>query len=319
MYDDAISIRPYAPDRDAVSLHSLWNRSVGDKWQVSRDRFVGKLGKTAATGTICLVAEAGETSIAFCSASFSTESHAAGLHAICVADEYRRQGVGTRLVNEVRGRLAAAGVKTLSLGSGGVSGYFWPGVPVDLAPAWQFFHEAGWRERERSVDLVRSLETYETPSWVYDRLRAHDIRLDFASAGQADELIAFERLHFPEWAIFFEDDLAKSNYSGILMATQPDGIAGSILLGTSEPVWSRTLGGRCGSFGCLGVAEQARDNGIGLALAARATEILRERSMSNCYVGWTWLIDWYGKLGFTVWSEYRMAEMSPEPSVEGSA
>jgi predicted N-acetyltransferase YhbS len=54
-------------------------------------------------------------------------------------------------------------------------------------------------------------------------------------------------------------------------------------------------------------AESLREQGIGLALAARATEIVRERGLARSYVGWTWLVDWYGKLGYRVWQEYIMA------------
>jgi hypothetical protein len=50
-----------------------------------------------------------------------------------------------------------------------------------------------------------------------------------------------------------------------------------------------------------------RGQGIGLALAARVTEALYERGLTNSYIGWTWLIDWYGRLGYQVWQEYIMA------------
>lgn len=53
--------------------------------------------------------------------------------------------------------------------------------------------------------------------------------------------------------------------------------------------------------------EDRQGNGIGLALAARVTERLQSRGIATSYVGYTWLVDWYGRLGYRVWQEYRMS------------
>jgi len=53
--------------------------------------------------------------------------------------------------------------------------------------------------------------------------------------------------------------------------------------------------------------EAVREKGIGLALAARVTELLQQRGLGMSYVGWTWLVDWYGRLGYRVWREYVMS------------
>lgn len=71
--------------------------------------------------------------------------------------------------------------------------------------------------------------------------------------------------------------------------------------------WLSLLGTNTGGIGVLGVAEPLREQGIGLALAARVTEIVRERSLERSYIGWTWLVDWYGRLGYKVWQEYIMS------------
>jgi hypothetical protein len=44
-----------------------------------------------------------------------------------------------------------------------------------------------------------------------------------------------------------------------------------------------------------------------MALVAQATEILQARGCSTSFIGWTWLVDWYGKLGYAVWQEYIMS------------
>lgn len=64
---------------------------------------------------------------------------------------------------------------------------------------------------------------------------------------------------------------------------------------------------RRGRLGPLGVAASVRENGIGLAIAARVTELLRDRGAAKSYVGWTWLVDWFGRLEYKIRQEYVMS------------
>ncbi len=72
-------------------------------------------------------------------------------------------------------------------------------------------------------------------------------------------------------------------------------------------VWRQLLGENTGGIGPLGVAESMRENGVGLALAARVTELLHARGIETSYIGYTWLINWYGKLGYHLWRDYTMS------------
>jgi len=72
-------------------------------------------------------------------------------------------------------------------------------------------------------------------------------------------------------------------------------------------IWTQLLGENIGGIGPLGVAETMREKGIGLALAARVTELLQKCGVEKSYIGYTWLVDWYRKLGYRVWREYIMS------------
>ena len=67
------------------------------------------------------------------------------------------------------------------------------------------------------------------------------------------------------------------------------------------------LGDDMGGLACVGTAVAMRDCGIGTALCARATEILQQRGVGYSHVGWTWLLEFYGRLGYQPWREYRMS------------
>ena len=175
--------------------------------------------------------------------------------------------------------------------------------------AWPFFVKHGWTESDRVSDLIQSLTTYQTPSWVYERVRSYGITVGLATSDLKAKVSEFERSSFPEWSQFFDNALDKGKYNEIVVASDGSGVVlGSVLLNCGDLLtWKQTLGVGCGSLSVLGVREDQRGKGIGLALAARAMELLRERGCAKCYIHWTGLTSWYGKLGATVWAEYRMS------------
>lgn len=72
-------------------------------------------------------------------------------------------------------------------------------------------------------------------------------------------------------------------------------------------LWRGLIRGAVGAFGCVGVDPAARSRGIGLAMVARACELLSARGAEVCYCAYTYLEDWYAQLGFTCWRRYTMA------------
>lgn len=235
------------------------------------------------------------------------------LLAVLVAAPHRRHGVGRRLVDHALAGLKAQGVEEVQLGGGGRS-YFWCGVPTTLPAAWAFFSACGWRERERSVDLVQELGQYTTPAWVTERIRQRHSTIGAATPAEAQSVLAFEEQHFPKWLHTYAHVVDQCAWDDLIVARDATGaIVGTTLV--MEPcsswwpgeVWNALLGESTGGIGPLGVRENQRDQGIGLALAAYVTDVLQQRQVQTSYVGWTWLVEWYGRLGYHVWHEYVMA------------
>jgi hypothetical protein len=56
--------------------------------------------------------------------------------------------------------------------------------------------------------------------------------------------------------------------------------------------------------------DSERERGIGLALADKITLELARENVDVSFVGWTWLVEWYGKLGYKVWEEYDMFQQT---------
>jgi beta-N-acetylhexosaminidase len=318
MTPSSIQIRPYNPVRDEPQVYALWQRTLTPNWPLSQAAFHDK---TVASQVYQpgdhFVAECADGVIGFVATQARMilgEPHPRGeLMVVMVDPAFQRRGIGRALLEHALTRLRERGVEQVQLGAGGLS-YFWAGVPTNLPGAWPFFEACGWTETERSFDLVRELGDYSTPPWVYERTRRAGIRITTAEAADLPALLAFEAAHFPRWLIHYERVAAQGAVSDIVLAKDAE----SRIVGTSSVmdfrssgqhgfVWEQLLGDNTGGVGPLGVAEAARGWGIGLALAARVTELLQSREVAASYVGYTWLVDWYGKLGYRIWREYRMS------------
>jgi predicted N-acetyltransferase YhbS len=97
-------------------------------------------------------------------------------------------------------------------------------------------------------------------------------------------------------------DQAGQIAGSVLFFTEADGVYENGLL------WGELLNHPLGGFGVLGVAEAMRNQGIGLALAAEATRQLQARGVQASFVGWTYLEELYGRLGYRIWRRYHMSE-----------
>ena len=299
-------MRPYDPASDEPAVLALWDTCLGDCWPLD----AAALRREVREG---LVLEQGGASVGF--AAFEADGDRGGLVALLVHPEHRRLGVGRKLHDAALATMRGRGVTTVRLAVG-PSGYLWPGVPLDLPDAWAFFAALGWESTETAADLVLDLADYATPAWVWERL-APGVSIAPATAEDAAAVYEFERTYLSGWEQHFAKPFATGEPADVLVACAADGtILGTIQLldprsrWYGQLTWSRRLGELTGGPAAVGVAEHAREQGIGLALVARATEQLKERGLTRSCVIWTWLRDWYGKLGYRVWAEYRVSRRS---------
>jgi beta-N-acetylhexosaminidase len=307
-----MEIRPYQPDTDKVQAYALWQRALGSVWPISRQQFqLRTAGHEAYQAGDALIAEAQGQLVGFIGTS--ADPPRGQMSVILVDPARQRQGIGTALHDRALERLRQRGVTEVQLGAGGPI-YFWPGVPTNLPAAWAFFQKRGWAERERSCDLIQPLAGYRTPPEVLTRIRLPGVTITTATPADVPAVLAFEAHHFPEWRRYFEIYAEERGPDSLALARNAQReIIGTALVDAPRPEqppdtpWETLLGTGVGGGGTVGVAEAWRENGVGLAIAARVTELLKERGCAVSYVGYTWLVDWYGRLGYTVWREYHMS------------
>jgi ribosomal protein S18 acetylase RimI-like enzyme len=293
-------LRPYRVE-DEPGVIALWARAL-PRWPVSAEAF---RARTVGTGQLVMIAGgalAGYISV-------TRAQTRAQLTAILVDPPCRRAGLGSELLGQARRNLGS-GVESLSAGSG-AGPNFWPGVPEDAPDSWAFLHAHGFEPTGEMADLIADIARFRSPGWIL-RQAGGGVRFELAAAGDAAQVIALQERHFPDWTAFYEHQLTLP---GTVLIARADGqIVGTCTVeGPAEYdfLWRALVRGAVGAFGCVGVDPAARRRGIGLAMVARACELLSARGAEVCYCAYTYLEDWYAQLGFTRWRGYTMASALP--------
>ncbi len=87
----------------------------------------------------------------------------------------------------------------------------------------------------------------------------------------------------------------------------------TLMLSPSNPILKRfafvpVLGSKVGLIACVGVDEEVRKGGIGIALLCKAIENMQDRGIEGVFIDWVVLRGYYEKLGFELWKEYEKFE-----------
>jgi ribosomal protein S18 acetylase RimI-like enzyme len=229
---------------------------------------------------------------------------------VLVAPRHQRRRIGTDLLSAGLGRLRAAGVSTVQAGSGGTD-CIWPGVPADLPEAGRLFAKCGWQAGQDTLDLVADLPNYRAPALAAGSSAQDGITITPAAPADVAAVMAFETTTFPHWARWFRaenrDILLARDHAGAICATL-------LLDGPgADTVFEPMLGRAAATINCVGVAPRAQGRGIGTALVARASEILRDRGAGTCHISWTVRESFYTRAGYRPWRRYRMFRTSTGP------
>jgi len=313
-------LRAYQPDQDGPEIYRLYRTSIGENWPLTYEQFrqVTDGHDFYRPGDHFVAGAEGEL-IGFA----ATQVHrydplpdtVGGLQVIFVAPDQRCQGIGRALHNIALEHLRAEGMTTAQLASGGMV-RLWPGIPEDLSECTGFFERMGWSVSYRVCDLVRDVRDFKIPTDLAHRMSENGIELRPTAETEIQAVIDFEARHFPGgWQREFVYKTAKGEYGDMLAAWEEGkGVVASLMMySPTSPipsvnlVWKEMLGKDVGGMGAVGVAESERGRGIGLALVAWGSEILKQRGAGNVMIDWTGLVDFYGKVGYMPWRWYRCA------------
>lgn len=269
------------PDHGAAvtELLALYNRCVPEAYRVTEEAFEG-----LTDGGELFTRYDGDCLIGYALVRGSS------LTLLCVDEAYRRQGIGTDLLNQAENAAKRRGCTRLILGHG--SDYVLQGVPTE-ADVHRFFEKHGYTCTGYTYDMTVSLpaeKTAEIPDGVTFELTAADARVP-------DAVKAVEK----SWLGVYE-----TTDEDVLLAKVNGKIAGFCI----PAGWNRFFGGRrdVGSVSCVGVLPEYRKRGIGLAMVSEALRYLADEGFTRAELLYTSIPHWYGKLGFVPFHRLWMGE-----------
>ena len=206
---------------------------------------------------------------------------------ICVAPEMKRRGIGSRLLRQCEEYIAE------NHPAAHIGGKLICGAVSESA---EFFRRHGYTIGGEFCEMYIDIADYS------DTLPPSADTFGFLS-GRRDELIAAVNSVDAEWPQFFDG-------GDFFCAFGADGKIESFCIVEDDVRCAVSSGKiRTGSVGCVGTVPLARGKGTGLKMVSLALEALRRRGCGRCYIHWTHLDKWYGKLGARVAFRFRMAEI----------
>jgi GNAT superfamily N-acetyltransferase len=232
---------------------------------------------------------------------------------IAVAPQAQRRQVGSRLLAAAHTWLAQHRVTQVL--TGGDPGHLFPGIPEGCAAAQAFFASEGYVPRgDVAHDVRRSLEGYEVPKAAERALaRQTAFRVHPCTSAHVPGLLQFLERTFPgrwlyETRLRLEQERSPQDIMLLTIGTRVAGFAHTFQhrsnrLGPSV-YWRHELGPDYGGLGPMGIAEDVRGSGLGLALLALSVERLHTDGVRDMAIDWTVLLDFYGACGFTSWRRY---------------
>jgi predicted N-acetyltransferase YhbS len=224
------------------------------------------------------------------------------LKVLAVAPEESGRGLGSALLRaaeeQICRRMPQADRVLLGSGAGG---YLMPGVPMkpeNDASAW--FARRGYAPSWISMDMIIDLETMpsiQMPQGVELRWRCEQNPEEVLRSAECAESVE------KGWGDFY-----KKPGQRVLLAMEGRQIVGVNLVDQTLGVLYGESLPQAAGFGCLAVAEDHRDRGIGRALCLAAMEALKALGAEQCFIGYTYLENWYGKMGARKYMGYWMGE-----------
>ena len=236
---------------------------------------------------------------------------------LCTDKEYRRRGIGSRLLLAAEDAVRRNGFAEVTVGKG--EDYITPGVPTSKRyfpsvneelykgldeSAGEFFEKRGYKHSEdcNIFDMRFSLENYAAElnaDSVIDGIAYRLARPEDRAAvcGCLDDAC-------PGFTEYYQGDFLYDDESGCraLIALSGSTVAGALIAGVEYD--------DIGSIGCVAVRPAFRGRHIAVNLAKIGTRRLKETGMREAFLSYTYsgLDKMYGYAGYKICVYYMMAK-----------
>lgn len=227
-----------------------------------------------------------------------------------VSRNYRKQGIGSKLLELAEDKFRKKNVKGILFGSD--YNNFFPGIPNDFDNLTEgFLSKRGYNCGRYTHDLLKDLNNV-------DDLKEFDLssyNLKYASFNDKEKVLDFfKKCFYGRWYYealeYFNDGDIQGEY---LICLEDDKVVGFLRLNKNKikkisynENWNKRFDTLVG-VGPLGVDPDYRKNGIAKALIFKGLIDSHNEGIKNAMIDWTGLMAIYQKYGFEVWKCYQYA------------
>lgn len=304
---------------------TVWNAALGEQFPLSRDLFLQNgVRDPHVDPKACWLARVPghPDAVGLCLAKVVQEPLGADgwlpqqgwVSLLAVHPAHQRRGIGAALLARAERYLRAQRRDVITLG--GDPNHFLPGVPAGEG-ALAFFRAAGYAFVGDAYDLRRTLNRPAVMEGDGTLRGESGVAIRPLDPEDKAHLLAFLDEVFPgRWRYtvgrFLRQGGSIGDIMGVVRSNQVVGFAqlfhpGSRRIGPSLN-WTWGTGRRAGGIGPIGLAPSFRGRGLGLALLRHSVRHLAKLGVEEVVVDWTSLLDFYGRVGFSVWRHYRQGE-----------
>ena len=215
--------------------------------------------------------------------------HGRSISLLCVENDYRRQGIGTELLDVSERYIKAAGYDRILLGRGKY--YLLQGVPTDLKGTVPFFKKRGYTASWTSANMTLNLENFSSSKLNIPK-SPEGVNYRFSTNEDRSSLLCAVNEAMSSWLNVF-----KTCVDPVFVAVRGDNIIGFEVL---APTGGRFVGEneKVGCVGCVGVIPSERERGIGRQLVVNGINWLKSQKCTSIELRYVEIVDWYTKIGF---------------------
>lgn len=230
------------------------------------------------------------------------------IQVLLVHSNYRNQGIGSSLLAKSESALKGSGAKEILLGRD--PWHYFPGIPAEYEKSSNWFAHRGYEYIGNDYDLIAEYEDAKTAGVP----ELDGIEITILSADEKEAFLQFMKRVFPgRWEYEAIHYFKKGGTGREFVILKKDReIIGFCRINDDQspmiaqnvywaPLFAETLGG----IGPLGVDQKERGKGYGLAVVQAGVHYLRNRDINRIVIDWTGLVDFYGKLGYHIWKDYK--------------
>jgi len=229
--------------------------------------------------------------------------HGNSITLICVIDDYRNNGYGSRMLKEseeyIKAKLPSA--DTIILGRG--KHYLLQGVPVEGCKAVSYFEKRGYSAKWTSVNMSLSLNHFH-PDTIAIPPKPETVEFRLAVLSDMNGLLEAVSDAEPSWRGVFD-----SCIDPVMLSVQKGKIIGFQILSPNGGRFS-PQNGKVGCIGCVGVIHEAREKGVGRQMVVEGINLLKKEGCISIELRYVELVDWYKKVGFHITGSQWMGEKS---------